>query len=147
MAFMTNVNEKKMECLLIVWMHINRDALSTGRTLPRKKLGLVIPSIMVASPGPSFCPHKFYQNSLGVRSPLLLKSPNQKKKKRPPPSLKFSPRKKTKTPSVLLLRPASLRHRQLRHFPLERSPKFRTGPDISSAHSKISSSTGIFSSA
>ncbi|GBN67167.1 hypothetical protein AVEN_53600-1 [Araneus ventricosus] len=139
-----------MECLLIVWMHINRDELSTGRTLPRKKLGLVIPSIMAASPGPSFFPHKFHQNSLDVRSPLPLKSPEPEEEKRPPPSLKCSPRKKTQTPSVLLLqpkRPASLRHRQLRHFPLERSPKFRTGPDISSAHCKISSSTGIFSSA
>ncbi|GBM19373.1 hypothetical protein AVEN_196004-1 [Araneus ventricosus] len=100
-------------------------------------------------PGPSFCPHKFHKNSLDVRSQPLLK-PRTRREKRSPPSLKFNPRKKTKTPSVLLLqpkRPASLRHRQLRHFPFECSPKFRTGPDISSPHSKISSSTGIFSSA
>ncbi|GBN27583.1 hypothetical protein AVEN_227280-1 [Araneus ventricosus] len=70
-----------------------------------------------------------------------LEVPEPAEDKRPPPSLKFSPRKKnSKPPSVLLLqpkRPASLRHRQLRHFPFERSPKFRTGPDISSAHKKF----------
>ncbi|GBM39193.1 hypothetical protein AVEN_208365-1 [Araneus ventricosus] len=97
-----------MECLLIVWMHINRDELNTGRTLPRRKLGLVILSTQI----PSKFPGRPLTTSLGV--------PEPEKEKGPPPSLKFSPRKETKTPSVLLLqpkRPASLRHRQLRHFP------------------------------
>ncbi|GBN15928.1 hypothetical protein AVEN_56365-1 [Araneus ventricosus] len=83
---------------------------------------------MAASPGPSFCPHKFHPKfTLGLRSPFLLRSRNQTRKKNPPPSRWFSP-EKTQNPrlsSSSAKRPASLRHRQLRHLPLRRSPKFR----------------------
>ncbi|GBN99513.1 hypothetical protein AVEN_112705-1 [Araneus ventricosus] len=131
------------------------DAHQSRRTQHRadfvegKNLGLVIPSIMAASLGAFILSTPIPSEFTGRPLTTSLEVPEPEEEKRPPPSLKFSPRKKTKTPSVLLLqpkKPASLRHRQLRHFPLERSPKFRTGPDISSAHSKISSSTGIFSS-
>ncbi|GBM82684.1 hypothetical protein AVEN_55680-1 [Araneus ventricosus] len=104
---------------------------------------------MAASPGAFILSTPIPSEFTGRPLTTSLEVPEPEEEKRPLPSLKFSPRKKTsKPPSVLLFqpkRPASLRHRQLRHFPLECSPKFRTGPDISSPHS-ISSSTGIFSS-
>ncbi|GBM64144.1 hypothetical protein AVEN_227291-1 [Araneus ventricosus] len=87
---------------------------------------------MAASP-PSFCPHKFHQNSLA--SAHFSEVPNQRSKKRPPFFVKFSPEnQQTQTPVCPSLPPTK------RPFPyvtgsyvtsLERSPKFRTRPDIS----------------
>ncbi|GBN13517.1 hypothetical protein AVEN_144721-1 [Araneus ventricosus] len=55
-------------------------------------------------------------------------NPRPLQESRSPPSMMSSPGKKNHSvcPSPPTKRPAFLRHRQLRHFPLERSPKFRT---------------------
>ncbi|GBM53769.1 hypothetical protein AVEN_145341-1 [Araneus ventricosus] len=85
-----------MECLLIVWMHINRVELSTGRTLPRKKFRLGH-SIDHGCPSRAFIlstqiPSKFTGRPLTTS----LEVPEPEEENRPPPSLKFSPRKKLK---------------------------------------------------
>ncbi|GBN31717.1 hypothetical protein AVEN_194208-1 [Araneus ventricosus] len=88
---MANVNKKIMECPLIVWMHINRGELSTGRTLPRRPqnrlhhflhhrcLSRGLHSVHLNSTKIIGCP---LTTSLEVPEP---------EEKRPPPSLTFSP--------------------------------------------------------
>ncbi|GBL80532.1 hypothetical protein AVEN_225230-1 [Araneus ventricosus] len=92
---MANVNKKIMECLLIVWMHINRGKLSTGRTLPRRpqiKLRHFLHHVclsrafILSTPIPSEFTGRPLITSLEVLEPA--------EEKRPPPSLKFSLRKK-----------------------------------------------------
>ncbi|GBM70041.1 hypothetical protein AVEN_220890-1 [Araneus ventricosus] len=98
---MSNVNKKIMECLLIVWMHINRGELSTGRTLPRRPQirlrhflhhGCLSRAFILSTPIPSEFTGRPLTTSLEV--------PQPEKEKRPPPSLKSSLRKKNSKPPL-----------------------------------------------
>ncbi|GBM53097.1 hypothetical protein AVEN_210178-1 [Araneus ventricosus] len=98
---MANVNKKIMECLLIVWMHINRGELSTGRTLPRRpqnrlrhflRHGCLSRAFILSTPIPSEFTGPPITTSLEV-------SQNQKRKTSTS-FVKVLPPKKTQTPRL-----------------------------------------------
>ncbi|GBM75476.1 hypothetical protein AVEN_54076-1 [Araneus ventricosus] len=75
------------------------DAHQSRRTQHRadfaeeKNLGLVIPSIMAASPGAFILSTPIPSEFTGRPLTTYLEVPEPEEEKRPPPSLKFSPRK------------------------------------------------------
>ncbi|GBN16543.1 hypothetical protein AVEN_227746-1 [Araneus ventricosus] len=98
---MTNVNKKNMECLLIVRMHINREELSTERSLPGY-MHFVIPSIKLPLLGPSFCPPPSPKKFTGHPLTTSVEAKNQKT--RLPPLMMYST---PKSPRLLFFQPKS----------------------------------------